>query len=193
LFIFTVVIPTDFIFKAGLFSAINSAFILQVQLQIQLRGTPLVLVVAQSLFYISLGSTLLAALLAVLGKQWLMFYLAAGERGTMEARCLKTGRSAQMEIRDNTADVSSALAVRITPLFICSLSVSLDNSHFPRHHRAWIDVSGVFNIHFPACINSALSRLSFPNSLGSSDSLVDPNYSLDEAEKNFRKRQKEIS
>jgi hypothetical protein len=40
------------------------------------------------LLYISLGSTLLAALLAVLGKQWLMYYSAPGERGTMEARGL---------------------------------------------------------------------------------------------------------
>ncbi|KAJ7911625.1 hypothetical protein B0H13DRAFT_1583939, partial [Mycena leptocephala] len=77
---------------AGLFSAIDSAFIIQVQSQIQLHGTPVIIVVAQSLFYISLGSTLLAALLAVLRKQWLMFYSAAGERGTMEARCLQRQR-----------------------------------------------------------------------------------------------------
>ncbi|KAJ7613267.1 hypothetical protein DFH06DRAFT_1307943 [Mycena polygramma] len=84
-------LDTSLIF-AGLFSAIDSAFIIQVQPQIQFHGTPLILVVAQSLFYISLGSTLLAALLAVLGKQWLMFYSAAGERGTMEARCLERQR-----------------------------------------------------------------------------------------------------
>ncbi|KAJ6599769.1 hypothetical protein DFH09DRAFT_1271409 [Mycena vulgaris] len=46
-------------------------------------------VVAQGLLYISLSCTLLAALLAVLGKQWLMYYAAAGERGTIEARELE--------------------------------------------------------------------------------------------------------
>ncbi|KAK6977691.1 hypothetical protein R3P38DRAFT_3377284 [Favolaschia claudopus] len=49
-------------------------------------------VIAQSLLYISLGSTLLVALLAVLGKQWLMYYRAAGERGTIEARGLERQR-----------------------------------------------------------------------------------------------------
>ncbi|KAJ6490134.1 hypothetical protein C8R45DRAFT_929432 [Mycena sanguinolenta] len=46
----------------------------------------------QSLLYISLGSTLLASLLAVLGKQWLMYYSAADERGTIEARGLALQR-----------------------------------------------------------------------------------------------------
>jgi hypothetical protein len=36
--------------------------------------------------------TLLAALLAVLGKQWLMYYSAAGDRGTIEARGLERQR-----------------------------------------------------------------------------------------------------
>ncbi|KAJ7670662.1 hypothetical protein DFH06DRAFT_1369638 [Mycena polygramma] len=56
------------------------------------RGTPLVVLVAQNLLYVSLFSTLLAALLAVLGKQWLMYYMAAGERGTIEARGLERQR-----------------------------------------------------------------------------------------------------
>ncbi|KAJ7670638.1 hypothetical protein DFH06DRAFT_1369607 [Mycena polygramma] len=77
---------------AGLFSAVDSAFIIQIQPDIQPRGTPLVILVAQNLLYVSLGSTLLAALLAVLGKQWLMFYMAAGERGTIEARGLERQR-----------------------------------------------------------------------------------------------------
>jgi hypothetical protein len=46
-------------------------------------------VVAQSLLYISLCSTLLTALLAVLRKQWVMYYSAAGERGTIEAHGLE--------------------------------------------------------------------------------------------------------
>ncbi|KAJ6506303.1 hypothetical protein C8R47DRAFT_1241564 [Mycena vitilis] len=77
---------------AGLFSAVDSAFIIQIQPAIQPRGTPLVVLVAQNLLYVSLFSTLLAALLAVLGKQWLMHYTAAGERGTIEARGLERQR-----------------------------------------------------------------------------------------------------
>ncbi|KAJ6470190.1 hypothetical protein C8R47DRAFT_1325262 [Mycena vitilis] len=77
---------------AGFFSAVDSAFIIQIQPDIQPHGTALVILVAQNLLYVSLGSTLLAALLAVLGKQWLMFYMAAGERGTIEARGLERQR-----------------------------------------------------------------------------------------------------
>ncbi|KAF7352010.1 hypothetical protein MVEN_01163200 [Mycena venus] len=84
-------LDTSLIF-AGLFSAVASAFIIQIQPEIQHRGTPVSILVAQNLLYISLGSTLLAALLAVLGKQWLMYYLAAGERGTLEARGLERQR-----------------------------------------------------------------------------------------------------
>ncbi|KAF8146684.1 hypothetical protein K438DRAFT_1689492, partial [Mycena galopus ATCC 62051] len=92
-------LDTSLIF-AGLFSAVSSAFIIQIQPELQpdpnakiemlLAGlvrnmtggtipgiqfggqTPLpeIVVVAQSLLYFSLFSTLLAALLSVLGKQW---------------------------------------------------------------------------------------------------------------------------
>ncbi|KAJ7484228.1 hypothetical protein FB451DRAFT_1169296 [Mycena latifolia] len=75
----------------GLFSAVSSAFIIQIQSGTTDRVSPIV-VVAQSLLYISLFSTLLAALLAVLGKQWLMYYSAAGQRGTIEARGLERQR-----------------------------------------------------------------------------------------------------
>ncbi|KAJ7150839.1 hypothetical protein C8R43DRAFT_490838 [Mycena crocata] len=54
---------------AGLFSAVDSAFIIQIQPEFQSSNMSPLIVVAQSVFYISLGSTLLAALLAVLGKQ----------------------------------------------------------------------------------------------------------------------------
>ncbi|KAK6977682.1 hypothetical protein R3P38DRAFT_2581166 [Favolaschia claudopus] len=70
---------------AGLFSAVSSAFIIQIQPEFDSDPHPLS-VIAQSLLYISLGSTLLAALLAVLGKQWLMYYSAAGERGSIDTR-----------------------------------------------------------------------------------------------------------
>ncbi|KAJ7858841.1 hypothetical protein B0H14DRAFT_2351493, partial [Mycena olivaceomarginata] len=83
---------------AGLFSAVSSAFIIQIQPDLlpnpnattqellgilvqNMTGTavpdsmadtppPVITVVAQSLLYISLFMTLMAALLAVLGKQW---------------------------------------------------------------------------------------------------------------------------
>ncbi|KAJ6589419.1 hypothetical protein B0H19DRAFT_237042, partial [Mycena capillaripes] len=59
---------------AGLFSAVSSAFIIQIQTQfIPDTQVPLVLIAVQSLLYISLFTTLLAALLAVLGKQWVMY------------------------------------------------------------------------------------------------------------------------
>ncbi|KAJ6523437.1 hypothetical protein DFH09DRAFT_198643, partial [Mycena vulgaris] len=97
---------------AGLFSAVSSAFIIQIQPALQpdpdvmnqalmrllihivnssvfsdldtiIPASPApsaLVVVAQSLLYVSLSCTLLAALLAVRGKQWLMHYSAAGER-----------------------------------------------------------------------------------------------------------------
>ncbi|KAF7352441.1 hypothetical protein MVEN_01208700 [Mycena venus] len=77
---------------AGLFSAVDSAFIIQIQSGIQHHGTDLRILISQNLLYVSLFSTLLAALLAVLGKQWLLYYLAAGERGTLEARGLERQR-----------------------------------------------------------------------------------------------------
>ncbi|KAJ7348098.1 hypothetical protein DFH08DRAFT_1080238 [Mycena albidolilacea] len=170
-------LDTTLIF-AGLFSAIDSAFILQVQPQIQLHDTPLVLVVAQSLFYISLGSTLLAALLAVLGKQWLMFYSAAGERGTMEARCLERQRKL-----DGLRKWKFETILQMFPLLL-QFGLLLFSSALSVY---------LWTIHISLAIIVLGLTLSFPNSLGSPDSLVDPNYSLDQAEKNFRKRQKEIS
>ncbi|KAJ7740560.1 hypothetical protein B0H16DRAFT_1757733 [Mycena metata] len=53
---------------------------------------PTIIVVVQSMMYISLFATLLAALLAVLGKQWLVYYQDAGSRGTIEARGLECQR-----------------------------------------------------------------------------------------------------
>ncbi|KAJ7098859.1 hypothetical protein C8R44DRAFT_682982, partial [Mycena epipterygia] len=94
---------------AGLFSAVASAFIILIQPEFQTDPTEMLLMllvqnitgstvpgmqtsaqtgpsilvrVAQSLLYLSLFSTLFAALLAVLGKQWIMYYNSAGERGT---------------------------------------------------------------------------------------------------------------
>jgi hypothetical protein len=48
--------------------------------------------IAQGLLYFSLFATLLAALLAVLGKQWLLHYSSVGERGTISERGLERQR-----------------------------------------------------------------------------------------------------
>ncbi|KAJ7776472.1 hypothetical protein B0H14DRAFT_2631692 [Mycena olivaceomarginata] len=71
--------------KAGLFSAIDSAFILQVQPQIQLHGTPLVLGVAQSLFYIRPGLHTAGILSSSLGQKKIItdgIRLVTGHYGT---------------------------------------------------------------------------------------------------------------
>ncbi|KAJ7262542.1 hypothetical protein C8J57DRAFT_1632428, partial [Mycena rebaudengoi] len=112
-------LDTSLIF-AGLFSAVSSAFIIQIQPELQqdpnevtqqlLRilihnanqslcsgidlaepnnGATTTIIIVQGLLYASLFSTLLAALLAVLGKQWLMHYDAAGSRGTLAERGLE--------------------------------------------------------------------------------------------------------
>ncbi|KAF7366243.1 hypothetical protein MVEN_00501600 [Mycena venus] len=82
-------LDTSLIF-AGLFSAVTSAFIIQIEPQLTEAPDPVAIVVgAQIMLYISLFTTLLAALLAVLGKQWIMCYQAAGSRGTIEERGLE--------------------------------------------------------------------------------------------------------
>ncbi|KAJ6558884.1 hypothetical protein DFH09DRAFT_1162702, partial [Mycena vulgaris] len=88
-------LDTSLIF-AGLFSAVSSAFIIQIQPELR-PGVdnpqpPTIIIAAQSLLYISLSTTLLAALLAVLGKQWLMHYGEAGNRGTLKERGLERQR-----------------------------------------------------------------------------------------------------
>ncbi|KAJ7868345.1 hypothetical protein B0H14DRAFT_316670 [Mycena olivaceomarginata] len=82
-------LDTSLIFS-GLFSAVASAFIIQIQPQLAAPTT--VVVVSQALLYISLIIALLAALLAFLGKQWIMQYQAAGSRGTIEQRGLERQR-----------------------------------------------------------------------------------------------------
>jgi hypothetical protein len=58
----------------------------------QPTGPATIVVIAQGILYVSLLSTLLAALLAVLGKQWLLHYDSVGERGTIEERGLERQR-----------------------------------------------------------------------------------------------------
>ncbi|KAJ7479730.1 hypothetical protein FB451DRAFT_1010113, partial [Mycena latifolia] len=81
--------------QAGLFSAVSSAFIIQIQPQLMSEspsGPPKIIVAVQILLFISLFTTLLVALLAVLGKQWIMHYQEAGSRGTIEERGLERQR-----------------------------------------------------------------------------------------------------
>ncbi|KAJ6571969.1 hypothetical protein B0H19DRAFT_1347694 [Mycena capillaripes] len=108
-------LDTSLIF-AGLLSAVSSAFIIRIQPQLQPDPNPTIqtnillaliqngihmapqsrpataIVAAQSLLYLSLFSTLLAALLAVLGKQWLLHYGSVGEKGTTRERALERQR-----------------------------------------------------------------------------------------------------
>ncbi|KAJ7769411.1 hypothetical protein B0H16DRAFT_1778975 [Mycena metata] len=77
-------LDTALIFS-GLFSAVASAFVIQIEPQLT-TDPPKIIVIVQCLLYASLFTTLLAALLAVLGKQWLMYYQAAGSRGTIDER-----------------------------------------------------------------------------------------------------------
>lgn len=112
----------NLLYEAGLFSAVSSAFIIQIQPELQAdpnaktqallgllvqnmtgapvpsdllpdsTGTATIIIAAQSILYFSLFSALLAALLAVLGKQWLLHYDSVGERGTIEERGLERQR-----------------------------------------------------------------------------------------------------
>ncbi|KAJ7744399.1 hypothetical protein B0H16DRAFT_1889666 [Mycena metata] len=75
---------------AGLFSAISSAFIIQIQPQFPTSNRTII--VAQGLLYTSLFTSLVAALLAGLGKQWIRFYEAVGSSGTIEERGLQRQR-----------------------------------------------------------------------------------------------------
>ncbi|KAJ7487317.1 hypothetical protein B0H11DRAFT_2410066 [Mycena galericulata] len=83
-------LDTGLIF-AGLFSAVSSAFIIQIQ-PAPASEPPSLVVISQSLLYFSLFTALLAALLAVLGKQWVMYYQAAGSRGSIQERGLERQR-----------------------------------------------------------------------------------------------------
>ncbi|KAJ7155754.1 hypothetical protein C8R46DRAFT_1116385 [Mycena filopes] len=153
-------LDTSLIF-AGLFSAVSSAFIIQIQpefqadpnattetlllllvqnitgtmpaVQISTQPTPVVtLVVAQSLLYFSLSSTLLAALLAVLGKQWLLHYSSVGARGTIEERGVERQRKLDGLRRwkfDLVMQLSPLLLQLALLLFASALSVYLWSIH----------------------------------------------------------------
>src|SRR6201996_6962663 len=144
--------------QAGLFSAVSSAFIIQIQPQLQpdpnviSQGLLLHLVqnitgsvppgikvpvpdksdsmviIAQSFLYFSLFSTLLAALLAVLAKQWLLHYNSAGEKGSMEHRGLERQRKVDGLQRwkfDFVMQISPLLLQTSLLLFAAALSIYL--------------------------------------------------------------------
>ncbi|THH29076.1 hypothetical protein EUX98_g5116 [Antrodiella citrinella] len=58
----------------------------------QFTGPDRITVWVQSLLYASLGTSLFAALAAMLGKEWLSHYARVGERGTVEDRCIDRQR-----------------------------------------------------------------------------------------------------
>ncbi|KAJ7733287.1 hypothetical protein B0H16DRAFT_163543 [Mycena metata] len=70
------------------FMAVEPEFISKIEPQLAVEYPPTIIVIVQSMMYISLFAALLAALLAVLGKQWLVYYQAAGT-GTIEECGLK--------------------------------------------------------------------------------------------------------
>ncbi|KAJ7162655.1 hypothetical protein C8R43DRAFT_1104772 [Mycena crocata] len=90
------------------------------------------ILVAQSLLYFSLFSTLGAALLAVLAKQWLLHYDSIGEQGTIEERGLERQRK-----YDSLRYWKFDVAMQIFPLllqfslllFAMSLSIYLWTVH----------------------------------------------------------------
>ncbi|KAJ7154045.1 hypothetical protein C8R46DRAFT_1118539, partial [Mycena filopes] len=116
---------------AGLFSAVSSAFIIQIQ-PLLVANAPTVIVVVQALQYISLFTALLAALLAVLGKQWIMYYNAAGSRGTIEERGLERQRKLDGLIKwkfEAVLQMFPLLLQLALLLFATSISVFLFTVH----------------------------------------------------------------
>ncbi|KAF7369349.1 hypothetical protein MVEN_00263500 [Mycena venus] len=158
-------LDTSLIF-AGLFSAVSSAFIIQIQPELQPdpnTATQALLavlvqnitsssaaqlsleasmsqatvpsttvVIAQSLLYFSLFSTLLAALLAVLAKQWLLHYNSVGERGTITERGIERQRKFDGMCRwrfDLVMQVFPPPPAILPPLVCCcTLHLSADNT-----------------------------------------------------------------
>ncbi|KAJ7101860.1 hypothetical protein C8R43DRAFT_242608 [Mycena crocata] len=127
---------------AGLFSAVTSAFIIQIQPEFQpgpnatteallvflvqnitasavpanlvvAHNVSTIVVVAQCLLYFSLFCTLFAALLAVLGKQWVMYYHSVDGKGTIAERGLARQRKL-----DSLERWNFTLIMEISPLLL---------------------------------------------------------------------------
>ncbi|KAJ7136853.1 hypothetical protein C8R44DRAFT_868951 [Mycena epipterygia] len=159
---YTTELDTSLIF-AGLFSAVSSAFIIQIQPQVQRDHTPIIIFVAQALLYISLFSTLLAALLAVLGKQWLMHYAATGQKGTIESRGLERQRKLDGLRKwkfDTIMQMFPLLLQLALLLFSTALSVYLWSVHIPMA----IIVISITAFSIVAYLSLVVSAIVFPDS-----------------------------
>ncbi|KAF8205611.1 hypothetical protein K438DRAFT_516343 [Mycena galopus ATCC 62051] len=159
---------------AGLFSAVSSAFIIQIQPEITTAvqpeltsPPPAIVVLAQSLLYISLFTTLFAALLAVLGKQWITYYDAAGSRGSIEERGLERQRKL-----DGLRQWKFDVVCRVFPSF-CSSPFSYSQRRYPfivdspSHTCHYCHVVDIVRIHYlypSACICPSFYRLPVSNS-----------------------------
>ncbi|KAJ7793177.1 hypothetical protein B0H14DRAFT_3498359 [Mycena olivaceomarginata] len=173
---------------AGLFSAVISAFIIQIQPELQpdpnaltqallvaivhkitslptallplvvSASPPKIVVIAQSLLYFSLFASLFAALLAVLGRQWLFHYNSVSGRGTIEERGLERQRKV-----DGMRQWRFDLVMQVPPLllqvslllFATALSIYLRTIH---HAIAAIvmTLTGLGTILYAAMIISAV-------------------------------------
>jgi hypothetical protein len=89
-------------------------------------------VIAQTILYFSLFTTLGAVLLAVLAKQWLLHYNSAGEHGTIEERGLERQRKVDGMRRwgfDLVMQVFPLLLQFALLLFATALSIYLWTIH----------------------------------------------------------------
>ncbi|KAJ7479782.1 hypothetical protein FB451DRAFT_1239806 [Mycena latifolia] len=149
---------------AGLFSAVSSAFIIQIQPQLTTPPGPTrIIVIVQSLLYISLFTALLAALLAVLGKQWIMHYEAAGSRGTIEERGLERQRKLDGLRKwkfDTVLQMFPLLLQIALLLFATALSIYLRTVH----HTIAIIVLVLTSFGFASYIFLLLSAIFSPDS-----------------------------
>ncbi|KAJ7113151.1 hypothetical protein C8R44DRAFT_984939 [Mycena epipterygia] len=147
---------------AGLFSAVSSAFIIQIQPLI-IGTIPAIIVAVQSLLYLSLFTTLLAALLAVLGKQWIFYYQAAGSRGTIEER----GHERQRKL-DGLLSWKFDLVLQTFPLLLqlalLLFSVALAVYLWTVHHSIAIIVLTLTSFGFISYISLLGSAIFSPDS-----------------------------
>ncbi|KAJ6518146.1 hypothetical protein C8R47DRAFT_1086163, partial [Mycena vitilis] len=146
---------------AGLFSAVSSAFIIQIQPQLA-PDSPTTIVVVQGLLYASLFTTLLAALLAVLGKQWVMHYQAAGSRGTIEQRGLERQRKLD-GLRRWKLDMVLQMFPLLVQLALLLFSSALSLYLWPIHHSIAGVVIGLTVLGFGSYILLLASAILFPD------------------------------
>ncbi|KAJ7659218.1 hypothetical protein DFH06DRAFT_437967 [Mycena polygramma] len=147
---------------AGLFSAVSSAFIIQIQ-PLLVPEAPTIIVAVQGLLYTSLFTTLLAALLAVLGKQWVMHYQAAGSRGTIEERGLERQRKLD-GLRKWKLDMVLQMFPLLLQLALLLFSSALSLYLWPIHRSISGPVIGITAFGFGSYILLLASAIVFPDS-----------------------------